>query len=578
MEAVSKEKLNEIRTSVDIVDVIGKYIPLTPKGKNYFCVCPFHDDHTPSMSVSSEKQIYTCFVCHETGNVFNFIMKYENVNFIEAVKKVADMSHIDLDIKINDKTYKKDNNLYEIYDLSNKFYKNNINTKNGVEALKYLNDRSIDEEIIREFEIGLSLKDNKLLTTLLINKKYSENDIIKSGLVNKNENGLNDTFYNRIMFPLHNLMGQVVGFSGRIYNMKDTSKYINSKETEIFKKGEILYNYYRAKDEVRKKNQVIITEGFMDVIRLHSVGIKNVVAVMGTAFTRNHALLIKRMAKEVILLFDGDEAGEKATISCINELLKVSINPKIIRLENNLDPDDYIIKYGKDKFINKIDNAINVMDYKLALIKKQKDLTKKEDMALYINQMLDELGKIDDEVLKELTLKKLSNESGLDIEFLRSKISLEKKEEIKPIIKDKKISKYEKAEKNLIYYMLRNEDAIKIYQKKITYMPTNKYRFLAREISAYYKENGNIDLADFISYLDDEELIMTLGDIESLELNDNCSIGEIEDYIKVIKDYNISFEIEKLTEQIKNTTDPIEKASIGIKIVELKKNSMEDMK
>ena len=574
MEMLSNDKIKEIKDSVDIVNIIGSYLPLTPKGKNFFGVCPFHDDHTPSMSVSKEKQIYTCFVCHETGNVFNFIMKYENISFMEAVKKIADISHINIDVNINTKQIRKDNNLYEIYSLSNKFYKNNINTKLGLEAKDYLNKRGINEEIIKEFEIGLSLKDNKLLTKLLINK-YSEDELIKSGLINKNTNGLNDTFYNRIMFPLYDLNGNVVGFSGRIYNTTDTSKYINSKESEIFKKGEILYNYHRAKDEVRRLNQIIITEGFMDVIRLHSVGIKNVVAVMGTAFTKNHALLIKRSAKEIILMFDGDEAGEKATISCSNELLKIGVTPKIVRLENNLDPDEYILKYGKDAIINKINNPINIMDFKLSNLKKQKDLTKNEDMALYVNQMLEEIVKIDDEILKELTLKKLSKETGLDIEFLRSKIITEEKEEV--IIKPKKvnISKYQKAEKNLIYYMLRYEEAIKKYQKKITYMPTIEYRYLAREISMFYNENGYINISDLINELNDDKLIKTLGEIESLELNEEYNSEEIEDYIRVIKDYNVNFEIDKLKKEMANTTDPLIKASIGAKIVEFRK-SMEE--
>ncbi len=574
MEMLSNDKIKEIKDSVDIVNIIGSYLPLTPKGKNFFGVCPFHDDHTPSMSVSKEKQIYTCFVCHETGNVFNFIMKYENISFMEAVKKIADISHINIDVNINTKQVRKDNNLYEIYSLSNKFYKNNINTKLGLEAKDYLNKRGINEEIIKEFEIGLSLKDNKLLTKLLINK-YSEDELIKSGLINKNTNGLNDTFYNRIMFPLYDLNGNVVGFSGRIYNTTDTSKYINSKESEIFKKGEILYNYHRAKEEVRRLNQIIITEGFMDVIRLHSVGIKNVVAVMGTAFTKNHALLIKRSAKEIILMFDGDEAGEKATISCSNELLKIGVTPKIVRLENNLDPDEYILKYGKDAIINKINNPINIMDFKLSNLKKQKDLTKNEDIALYVNQMLEEIVKIDDEILKELTLKKLSKETGLDIEFLRSKIITEEKEEV--IIKPKKvnISKYQKAEKNLIYYMLRYEEAIKKYQKKITYMPTIEYRYLAREISMFYNENGYINISDLINELNDDKLIKTLGEIETLELNEEYNSEEIDDYIRVIKDYNVNFEIDKLKKEMANTTDPLIKASIGAKIVEFRK-SMEE--
>ena len=573
MEIISKEKLAEVKNSVDIVDVIGSYLPLTKKGKNFFCVCPFHDDHTPSMSISKEKQIYTCFVCHETGNVFNFLMKYENISFIDSVIKVAKLGNISIDINTNVKQKNDYNTLYNIYELSNKIYKNNLNTKLGIKAKEYLYKRGINDDIIKTFEIGLSIKDSSNLTKSLITK-YTEKDLIKSGLINKNSNGLNDTFYNRIMFPLHNLYGQVVGFSGRIYDSSDDSKYINSKESEIFKKGELLYNYFRAKDEIRKLNQVIITEGFMDVIRMHSVGIYNVVATMGTAFTKNQALIIRRLANEIILMFDGDKAGEKATIATSDELIKIGIIPKIVRLENDLDPDEYILKYGKESILNKIKNPINVMDFKLSNLKNKKDLTKKEDLALYINQMLDEISKINDDILKELTLKKLSKEVDLDIEFLKSKL---KKEKVDNIIKPKvkKISKYEKAEKNLIFYMLRYEDAIKKYQKYITYMPTDEYRYLAREISIFYNENGYINISDLINELSDENLTKTLGTILSLELNENYNPSEIDDYIKVIKDYNIEYEIEKLKKEMSLTNDPLIKASIGTKIIEYKK-CMED--
>ena len=256
---------------------------------------------------------------------FKFIMDYENVSFLEAVKKVADMGGISVNIG---KVTKKQNHteLHQIYDLSLKFYINNLNTVGGKEAKEYLKNRNIDEETIKEFQIGLSLK-HDVLSKILI-KKFKPDEVLKSGLVGKNDYGYYDLFYDRIMFPLYDLNGNPVAYSGRIYNKQDTSKYFNTRETEIFKKGELLYNYHRAKDIARKKNQIIIMEGFMDVIRAYTVGIKNVIAMMGTAVTETQAHLIKRMAKDIILCFDGDEAGAKATMSCSNELLKIGCNPK----------------------------------------------------------------------------------------------------------------------------------------------------------------------------------------------------------------------------------------------------------
>ena len=572
MAFLTNEEINNIRSSVSIVDVISDYIPLTKKGKNYFGVCPFHDDHAPSMSVSETKQIYKCFSCGATGNVFNFIMDYEHVSFMEAVKMVASKAGIDVVFDNYKEQPKKNNDIYEIYELSNKLYQNNINTSSGTKALEYLKNRSIDEDVIKEFGIGLSLKKHDVLTNLLTKKGYTKEQQLKSGLVIENDYGFQDIYYDRIMFPLWDMFGKVVGFSGRRYDDVKEYKYINTKETDIFKKGEILYNYHRAKDEARRKNQVIIMEGFMDVIRAYTIGVKNVVATMGTAVTKENASNIKRMAKEVILCFDGDSAGSKATFACINELNKIGVIPKIVRLPNDLDPDDYIKKYGKEAFISMLDNPINVMDFKLRYLKEGKDLTSSIDMASYVNQIISELNNLDDDVLREITIKKISEEASLDEDFIRS--HLEKKE-VKEIVtkkvETKKYNKYEKAEQNLLYYMLRDPEVIKLYNKKITYMPTMKYRFLAREISYFYKQFDYINIADLLSFLkDDPDMIKTIGEIDFLDLKEEHSKEEINDYINVIYEYNVNREIEKLKEQMKKETNPLVKAELGSKIMNLR--------
>lgn len=569
MNKLSQEKLNEIRNSVNIVNVISSYINLIPKGKNYFGICPFHDDNNPSMSVSEDKQIYKCFSCGATGTVFKFIMDYENITFNEAVKKVADIGGIKVNIGYKPKI-KEESKQYEIYDLSLKYYINNINTAKGKEAREYLKKRNISEEIIKEFQIGLSLNKSNTLANILT-KKYPETELLKSGLIGKNDYGYYDLFYERIMFPLYNLNGKVVAYSGRIYNKEDNSKYFNTRETEIFKKGELLYNYHRAKDIARRKNQIIITEGFMDVIRLYAVDIKNVIATMGTAVTNIQANLIKKMAKEIILCFDGDEAGEKATKSCIEELNKIGVTPKIVRLEENLDPDEYIQKYGKEAFQRKIDNPINVMDFELTYLKKGKDLTSAEDTAKYINEIIKEINKIDDEILKETTIKKIVEETKID-EYIIRKHLKEKPKKIKKVQNSQQISKYEKAEKNLVYYMLKSEEVIRMYDKKITFMPDKEYRQLAREISAYYKNCGKISEADFIDYIEgDEELTDTIKKININMTKEKYSEEEIEDYIKVIKEYNVKSIINEMQEKMKNITDPIKKAEIAQKIINLKK-------
>lgn len=574
------EEINQIRSSVDIVDVISGYLPLTQKGKNFFGVCPFHDDHSPSMSVSREKQIYTCFSCGATGNVFKFLMDYENISFPEAVQKVADRAGIAVDLHIKSHHVKTTNQeLYDIYEYALKCYQNHLNTESGQAAKEYLHERNINDEVIKEFRIGYSFQKREQLTNMLRKKGYSDKDLLRSGLVIQNEYGFTDIYYDRVMFPLCDMNGRVVGFSGRIHRPGKDFKYINTKETEIFKKGELLYNYHRAKDIARQKNQVIVMEGFMDVIRAFTIDVKNAIATMGTAVTKEQALAIKKMGKEVILCFDGDAAGEKATYACSNELLAIGVVPKIIRLEDNLDPDEYIQKYGKEQFERKIEQPMNVLDFKMLYYKHHRDLQNSMDLANYVNDMIEEVSKVDDEVLRELTLQKVADDSGLTVDFLKEK--LEQKEKtievpaLQPQAKEKttkKTSKTEQAERNLIFYMLRSADVIKMYQKKVAFMPTEEYRFLAREISFYYKTYREMNEADFLTSIADKpKLMATVGKIAALDLKDTYSIEEIDDYIKAIQQYNIQYEIDRMKLRLKEEVDPMKKAKYAEKIVELKR-------
>lgn len=585
---LNNEQINNIRSSVNIVDIVSSYIPLTKKGKNYFGVCPFHPDSDPSFCVSEQKQIYTCFSCKATGNVFQFIMNYENVSFNEAIKMVANKTGINVDINdTNTHIQQKNTKLYEIYDIATKFYQNNINTINGEKAKEYLYNRGFDDGIIKEFMIGLSLTNHDLLTKILINNKNSYEDMLKSGLVVQNNYGYSDIYNNRIMFPIWDITGKVVGFSGRIFNGEDTTKYakyINTKETAIFKKGELLYNYHRAKATCRQRNYVIIVEGQLDLIRIYSIGVLNVVATMGTAFTKEHALLVKKLSKNVIICFDGDGAGEKATIACGNELENLGITPKIVRLDDNLDPDEYIKKYGRDKFIDKIDNPISFMDFKLMFYKNSKNMNDDNDIANYVNTIIDELSKIDDDILKELTLKKLSLESKLDIEFLRdnlNKKSVVVKKDVKalPTIPTKvRDNKYELAAKHLLHYMLKDKKAIKLYNNSKVFIPNERYRLLAREISSFYTNNGFINVADLMnSFIEDEDMINLIGEITTIDLSDNYNEAKINDYLNVLHDYSVNNEKKLLDNQLRATGNRDEKLVLAQKLLELKKGQDKGM-
>src|SRR5574344_96628 len=281
---MNESEVNAVRQAADIVDIISDYLPLTQKGQNFVAVCPFHDDHHPSMVVSREKQIFNCFTCHTGGNVFNFVMKYENVSFLEAVKIVADKIGMNVHLKFSGNVNnEKFASQYKLMNLANKYFMNVLNTSAGLEAKKYLKDRGIDENIIKEFNLGLSLNDPKNLSDFLEKNKYSVNEMVDVGLVNKFGLDTYDVFTNRIMIPITNVNGQIVGFTGRIFHNEDTAKYLNTKETSIFKKGEIIFNYANAKNYVRQNGNIIIVEGNMDAIKMASSGIKNVVSLMGVA-------------------------------------------------------------------------------------------------------------------------------------------------------------------------------------------------------------------------------------------------------------------------------------------------------
>lgn len=574
MSRVSYEEILSIQRKVNIVDVVSDYLQLKQSGRNYFGVCPFHDDHNPSMSVSKEKQMYKCFVCGAAGNVFNFVMDYEKISYYEAVRIVANKIGIDIDIGNIRQEKNKDSKLYEIYELASKYYQNYLKTSSGKIARNYLNDRNIDDELVKQFQIGLSETDGKL-TSLLQNKKISDEDILKSGISIEKNGKLVDIYNNRIMFPLWNIEGQVVGFSGRIFEGESTSKYVNTMETEIFKKGDLLYNYHNAKEHARKEKQVIVVEGFMDVIRLYSIGIKNVVATMGTAITPNQASLIRKLSQNIILMFDGDDAGEKATIAAIKELDKTDSEIKVVRLENKLDPDEYVLTKGKDKMLKHLSSAMSLLNYKSEKYKEKLNFKDSNDVSKYINLMKKDLEKIDDDIVRDIEVKKISDLTGVSIETINSKLDISDKNVkiINHVVKkdNLKQNKYDKASKFILFYMTKNSELIDYYYNNLSYLPNELDRTLANEMVLFYKKFEGFNINDFIIYLEDKkELINRLVEIDGLEYKDDYNKEMIDSYFNVIKDYLKQKEIEKLTEELKNTTNEVLRREIASKIVSIK--------
>lgn len=574
MTKVSYEEILSIQRQVDIVDVIRDYVPLTQKGKNFFGVCPFHDDHSPSMSVSPSRQMYRCFVCGASGNVFNFVSEYEKVSYFEAVKIVASKIGINIDIgNIKEKEVIK-SPLYDIYDITYKVYQNNLNTNYGKKAKEYLKSRHIDDSIIKEFKIGLSTMNTEIIE-ILKSKNFNTDDILKSGVCTGSGNYIYDLYKNRIMFPLFDISGNVVGFSGRVYDEVSDNKYINTMETEIFKKGNLLYNYHNAKAEARKNKNIIIVEGFIDVIRLWSIGIKNVVATMGTAITKNQASLIRKLSSNIILMFDGDKAGDKATKSFLELFEASDASIMIVRLEDNLDPDEYILTKGKDKMMYHLSHPMSKTSYKLDSYKENINFNNSEDISKYISLVIPELEKIPDDIVRNLEIKKIAELTGVSEVDISSKIV--KKMDDKIIIKNlnhttnNKLNKYSKASDIIIYNMIRNNDYILHYYNNLSYLPDPLYRKLANDIVLFYKKYESFNINDFIVYLEDKkELINVVAKIDDMTLNLCENTDELNSYIKVIKEYISKKKIDDLTKELKTTSNEVKRKEIAKQIVEIK--------
>lgn len=553
--------VEEVRKKTDIVDLISEYIPLIKKGKNYFGVCPFHDDSNPSMSVSREKQIYKCFSCGASGNIYNFLMDYEHIDFKEALSKLSSKLGINIEnttIKVNNKFDK----FYEIYDLTSKLYQNNLLSEKGSSARNYLKSRNISLEEIKKFNIGLSFSNNQVVKQL--EKKYNLLDLEDVGLISNNH----DIFQNRIMFPLMNLENKTVAFSGRIYdtNSKD-SKYINTKETNIFKKGEILYNYYACKEDARIKKYLILVEGFMDVIRLSTIGIKNVVATMGTSLTINQIKLLKRLSNNIYLCFDGDNPGKLANINNGEELIKHDINIKVISLDNNDDPDSYVLKNGKEKFETLIEEAKSYQEYYMEYQKDNISTTDIKEVTEYINKVLEKLKYNNNAIEKELVLKKLAKDFDISYNTLENRLkdySLEKNTnlEIKSPKKEEKttINKYYVASRDLIMGMLYNNKIIDIYKNYNIQMINNKFDAILNEILYRYDVYGSVEVAEifdeFISNDEEREFFKTLITDEEV-YSEDYYIDCIKSINECVTNQKIKY-LQKMIEEEKDVNKQIE--------------------
>lgn len=587
MARLSQEKIDEIRQSVDIVDVMGQYLELHKKGKNYMAICPFHDDNHPSLSISQSRQIYKCFVCGNGGNVFTFIQEYLKVPFVEAVMKVAEFGHVDMSgYSLEKRVVKVDEALAPLYDMhafALKLYMYYLYTQSGKQALDYLRHRGFDDDLIKMFGIGYA-PEKSILHERFQKEGYTEVAQVKSGLVLENERHY-DRFHDRVMFPLYDEFGKVVGFSGRVYKVQDkNSKYMNSPESDIFIKGKTLYNYHRAKEAVRQAGFVYINEGFMDVIAMHRAHHDNCIALMGTALTKDHLRMLKRMTRTIHLCLDGDMAGQAAAMKSSDLLTSQGFEVKIVLLPDGRDPDEILSTEGIEDLDAVLKDTLSPIDFMMAFECSRLDLRNYEDRKTLLVKACEKIAKIEDRIDRGHYIAKLSSLTDfpkeiIEEQLLNSSAILEHREQFSQnrieTIQDQRpiLDKYTLAEKNLLFYMLNDRQVSDIYEAKAGFMHNDTYRALAAYIRDYYRTHKTMDVANLIDKIGSSHsaLVNALTDIAECSLPLPYQKEVIDDYIARITENTKNIREQELQQQFKDVLAPSAKAEILQKLIDLKK-------
>ena len=548
---LTDEVINDVRTSANIVDVIGHYIPLFKKGKGYTAVCPFHDDHDPSLLISEDKQIYKCFVCGNGGNVFTFVSNFKKVSFPEAVAEVGNIIGKPIEIDTVPKKVDKNQKYYDVL-TSMVTYSNYLLTgsKLGEGPMAYLNNRGLEKEVIDYFNIGYNPEDNKMYA-YLANQGYKDEDILKTGVVRMLDKGMADVFYKRILFPIHNRFGNPIAFSARDYLGTSDSKYINSNETIIYTKGDNLYNYHRAKDACRKLGYVIVCEGVMDVIAYYRAGKENVVATLGTACTKNQIALLKSLSNHIVLSYDGDNAGQRANLKIGELLLNEKLKVSVIDNKTNLDPDEIINKGGKNALRDLEAKKISYIDYAINYYKRHYNLDNYDDRKQMTIKVTELIEKLDDEYDRQNFLSELTTITKI------SKISSTKVDK-KAYNNKGKIYKYSidgltKAEYLILSQMALSSKATSIYQNKLGYLLGATNQKLAMLIIDEYRKYDKCSLSRIYDEEEDEAIknnITSLALVEGLptEYDEDSLNAAINKVIRETKSKKLEVLKEKINE------------------------------
>lgn len=589
-QRIPQEVIEEIRQRTNIVDVVGQYVQLKKSGKNYMGLCPFHEERSPSFSVAEDKQIFHCFGCGKGGTVFNFLQEIEGINFPESVQKIAELEQIPVNIdwvNTTDSDSGKNMQNRKLIKLHKKaadlYHHVLMNTQIGEPALNYLLDRGLTKELIETFNIGFAPQKRDFLSQVFQNEQVSENLSKESGLFIQRDNGeFLDRFYQRVMFPIDDDRGNIIAFSGRLLKTEDFSgddmpKYLNSPETVLFNKRETLFNFDKARKEIRKENTVFLFEGFMDVIAAWQAGIISGVASMGTSLTNEQIRKLERVAKELVVCYDGDTAGVEATnraISLLSEHSRFQLS--VVSIPEKLDPDEYLRKYGNESFRElALHGRETVFSFKMQYHRLTRNMSNEKEQLDYVNDLLQELMLVQSPLEKDRYLNQLAEEFQLSVHSLEEQLkqleaqrrSIKRRERqqysatppqnfemdnmqesldmfeqvtVSSVQNKRPLTQVEKAERTLLYRLM-NEQSVRnqMIQRTDFTFAHDQYQELYLLLDSYMSIHDVFLLADFIDYLKETTIKSLTIDISLQTISEESTEREIADVLRVIENSSL---------------------------------------
>ncbi|MCG7338602.1 DNA primase [Staphylococcus sp. ACRSN] len=568
---IDQATINEIKDKTDILDLVSEYVKLEKRGRNYIGLCPFHDEKTPSFTVSEDKQICHCFGCKKGGNAFQFTQEIKGISFTEAVKELGERVNIKVDTgnssqegNENHQVASDDLKMIEMHELMQEYYHYALKkTVEGEAALNYLKERGFTDDLIDARKIGYAPNSSHFCHDFLQKKEYDIQLAYEAGLLSRNEENFSyyDRFRDRVMFPLTNAQGRTVGYSGRTYTNQEP-KYLNSPETPIFQKRKLLYNVDHARRVIRKLDEIILLEGFMDVIKSDQAGLKHVVASMGTQISQEHMAFIKKLTSNVTLMFDGDFAGSEATVKTGQMLLQQGLNVFVVQLPKDMDPDEYIRKHGADAFNYYVEHEKkSFILYKVHL---HQDEIENNDLAYerYLKEITSDISYVKSTILRKKILQEVSELFKVSMDSLINEVghqqdySQPEYYQLPSLPQFNNLNRQEKAERALLKHFMNDKDIFLNYHQTLQFEDfTNQFfKRIFNVLHEFYSENDTFNISDVLQYIDSNEIKEALISLDNYMINEEPYEHEIEDYVNTIISNRNEETIESLNHKLREAS------------------------